>query len=86
MIALPVPTAVRGIVVCGVADQRTYAADDLVLANGWRSTERDGTAVWRWTKGRGVLPVDTADGPLIVEVLVAATTTYRMEAPLRAAA
>lgn len=78
--------AVSGIVVRGRTDHRTYPADHPALTRGWHAPEGEGTAVWRWTNGRGVLPVDTMDGPVIVDVRVCATTTYPQTMPHRAAA
>jgi hypothetical protein len=73
--------AVREVVVRGLTDRREYAADHPALAPGWHAPERLGSSIWRWTNGRGVLPIEaTHQGPFIVEVLVSETTTYLLNA------
>lgn len=48
--------------------------------------ERDQTAIWRWTNGRGLLPVDSTSGPMILDIQIGATTRYRRDIPRREAA
>jgi hypothetical protein len=56
-----------------------FAADHPALAQGWHGMEQANGAMWRWTTGQAALPVGAVDGPVVVEVTVAATTTYLIE-------
>ena len=78
--------AIEKIVVRGAVDHDTYAADNPALLQGWNPPEHEGSALWRWTKGRAALPFDTRDGPRTVDVTVKATTVYAAAVGVRAAA
>ena len=46
--------------------------DHPTLAQGWWSTERDGTALRRWTDGDALVPLPACDGPTMLEVQIGA--------------
>ena len=69
----------RCVVIRGLAGQLAFSADHPALSHGWHAPERAGNALWRWTMGNGALPIAKEDGPLIIEVTVAETTTYLID-------
>jgi hypothetical protein len=71
--------AVTRVVMRGQAARVDFAADHPALAQGWHGMEQANGAMWRWTTGQAALPVGAVDGPVVVEVTVAATTTYLIE-------
>jgi hypothetical protein len=49
------------------------------LARGWHAPERADGTLWRWTSGYAALPVGVVAGPVVVDVMVASSTTYLIE-------
>jgi hypothetical protein len=68
--------AVSQVTLRGRAGRTDFPPDHPAFARGWHAAERADRAIWRWTDGRGELPADFEDGPVIVEVRVASTTSY----------
>jgi hypothetical protein len=59
--------------------------DHPLLSHGWWDAERSGTSLRRWTDGDAMIPLP--GGPILLEVVVAATSTYSLaDAQLRRAA
>jgi hypothetical protein len=50
------------------------------LARGWWAVERDGQVMCRWTNGEAVLPLPAMNGDAMLEVHLAGTMTYIVEA------
>lgn len=73
--------AVRKISVQSQAERQEFGADHPSLADGWHAPEFAADSVWRWTKGYGLLPVEATNAPAILEIVVAATTKYRIASP-----
>jgi antigen 43 len=71
--------AVRSVVLRGLTGRAEFPADHPALSLGWHAPERAGAALWRWTTGNGALPADAVDGPVVVEVTIAETTTYLID-------
>jgi hypothetical protein len=66
--------AVERIIVAGSAGPCEMAADDPSLRDGWWAPERDGSRLWRWTKGNAVLPLPP--GAATVEIRLAGANAY----------
>lgn len=62
----------------------TIPLDHPGLASGWWDIERDGSQAWRWTSGDAIIPLNGA-GPTILEVQLAGTPDYPVEAAPEAA-
>jgi hypothetical protein len=77
--------AVRAIVVRGLSGRAEFSADHPALARGWHKPERADAALWRWTTGKGTLPVGVVKGPAVVEITIGETGTYLIEEPPLAA-
>ncbi len=71
--------AIRRLVVRGRADTADVAADHPALSQGWHAAEHDQDTVWRWTKGRGILPVRTTTTAVVIDIVISETTTYRID-------
>ena len=52
------------------------------LANGWWAVERDGQAISRWTNGEAVLPLPAMSGNVMLEIHLAGSMTYVVDAVL----
>ncbi|MDR3535281.1 MAG: Hint domain-containing protein, partial [Acetobacteraceae bacterium] len=76
--------AVSRIVVRGGTDFADVAIDHPTLRQGWHTVETEGRAMWRWTSGNAVLPIEVRNGPVTVEVHVRQTGTYVVAAAQRA--
>jgi hypothetical protein len=50
------------------------------LAGGWWAVERDGAAICRWTDGEAVLPLPATHGNVMLEIHLAGSMTYVVEA------
>lgn len=64
-------------------------ADHPALTSGWLTAEQRDGRVWRWTNGAAVVPASLLGqhtDPLLLEVHVAGTLTYPLEAPAEPAA
>jgi hypothetical protein len=75
----PLGVAVSRVVLRGPAGRVEFAADHPALAQGWFGPEQAERAVWRWTNGHAALPTGAVSGPVIVEITLAATTTYLID-------
>ena len=50
------------------------------LSRGWHEAERDGGLVWRWTNGDAVVPLSEVTGPAVLEIQLAGTMSYVVDA------
>jgi hypothetical protein len=71
---------VKRIVLRGADEVREVPVDHPDLANGWWAVERDGQALSRWTDGQAVLPLPAMRGDAMLEVHLAGTMTYVVDA------
>ncbi len=76
--------AVRSVTLRDQSGEAVMSADHPALQSGWYAAEQaeDG-ALWRWTAGDAVLPIQ-ANGPCTLEIALSATTTYIESARLAA--
>jgi len=68
--------AIRGITAVNSQGSVNVPADHPALTTGWHAVERQGAAMWRWTNGDAVLPVQTGGEATMLEIQVADTATY----------
>ena len=72
--------AVSRILIRGHADYVELPVDHPALAEGWHAVEAEGRAMWRWTAGNAILPIETcgisSDGPITVELQLRQRGTY----------
>jgi hypothetical protein len=82
--------SIRSIAVKAGANVDVFTADHPALNDGWHTTERLGSAMWRWSNGNAALPVAGNTTPVILEIQVADTAIYAVRdngaADLRVAA
>ena len=79
--------AVQRIVVRSSAGHSEIPADHPGLSRGWHEAERDGGALWRWTNGDAVLPLSGLTGPAVLEIRLAGSMRYVVDAvPIEEAA
>jgi hypothetical protein len=71
--------AVKHISVSGKDDVQEFPAGHPALSKGWNAAEAADGAVWRWTRGRGEIPLTANAGSVIVDVLLSETTTYILD-------
>ena len=71
---------VARIVLRGVDEVREVPVDHPDLVRGWWAIERDGQAMSRWTDGEAVLPLPAMHGNLLLEIHLAGSMTYVVEA------
>jgi hypothetical protein len=71
--------AVRRIVVRDSAGLTELPPDHPGLTRGWYGVERDEATMWRWMNGDAVLPIESTDGPAMVEVQVGITMRHVVE-------
>jgi len=55
-------------------DARSVPLDHPMLTEGWWAVERDGAAMWRWTDGDALLPLE--GGAAVLEVEAAGMARY----------
>jgi hypothetical protein len=72
--------AVRRILVRDSVGLIEIPPDHPGLTLGWHRVERDASTIWRWTNGDAVMPIPSADGPVVVEVHVGVAMQYIVEA------
>ncbi len=75
---LGVPVA--RIVLRGADEVREIPVDHPDLGKGWWAIERDGQLMSRWTDGEAVLPLPAMRGDAMLEIHLAGTMTYVVEA------
>jgi antigen 43 len=71
--------AVRRIVVRDSAGLTELPPDHPGLTRGWYGVERDEATMWRWMDGDAVLPIESTDGPAMVEVQVGIAMRHIVE-------
>jgi Hint domain len=71
--------AVRRIVVRDSTGVTELPPDHPGLTQGWYRVERDHATMWRWMNGDAVLPIQSADGPAMVEVQVGIAMRHIVE-------
>jgi hypothetical protein len=59
--------------------EKSIPLDHPELRDGWWQVERDDTALWRWTDGAALLPLDGAAGLLRIEL--GGAMRYLMDVP-----
>lgn len=68
--------AVSRILLRSGAELAEVPVDHPALRQGWHAVEAEGRAMWRWTDGSAVLPIEAGNGPVTVEVHVRQAGTY----------
>jgi hypothetical protein len=71
--------AIRRIVVRDSTGLTEIPPDHPGLTRGWYLVEHDDATMWRWMNGDAVLPIQSADGPAMVEVHVGIAMKHIME-------
>jgi hypothetical protein len=71
---------VKRIVLRGADELREVPMDHPDLARGWWAVERDGQVMSRWTDGEAVLPLPAMNGIVMLEIYLAGTMTYVVDA------
>jgi hypothetical protein len=71
---------VARLVLRGPDEVREVPVDHPDLVNGWWAVERDGQAISRWTDGKAALSLPSMRGRAMLEVHLAGTMTYVVEA------
>ena len=72
--------SVKRIVLRGVDEVREVPVDHPGLTQGWWAVERDGQMMSRWTDGEAVLPLPAMRGAVTLEIHLAGSMTYTLEA------
>jgi hypothetical protein len=70
------------LVLRGADDLREIPVDHPDLTIGWWAVERDGQIISRWTNGEAVLPLPAMRGDAMLEIHLAGTMTYVVDASL----
>lgn len=80
--------AISRIVLRAGIEEQVIPADHPALTQGWHKAERNAEGLWRWTDGRARIPLQGMRGPVILELHLNGTMTYRLDdyAPQRQAA
>ena len=73
---------VARLVLRGADDLREIPVDHPDLTIGWWAVERDGQIISRWTNGEAVLPLPAMRGDAMLEIHLAGTMTYVVDASL----
>ena len=73
---------VKRLVLRGPDEVREVPVDHPELVNGWWAVERDGQVFSRWTDGKAALPLPPMRGLAMLEVHLAGTMTYVVDAAL----
>ena len=71
---------VKRIVLRGAEELREVPVDHPDLTQGWWAVERDGQMMSRWTDGEAVLPLPAMRGPVMLEIHLAGSMTYVVDA------
>jgi hypothetical protein len=71
---------VKRIVLRGADELREVPVDHPDLTRGWWAVERDGQIMSRWTDGEAVLPLPAVSGHLILEIHLAGSMIYAVDA------
>jgi hypothetical protein len=71
---------VKRIVLRGADDLREIPVDHPDLTRGWWAVERDGQIMSRWTDGEAVLPLPAMQGTVMLEIHLAGSMTYAVDA------
>jgi collagen type I/II/III/V/XI/XXIV/XXVII alpha len=71
---------VKRIVLRGADETREVPVDHPDLTRGWWAVERDGQVMSRWTDGEAVLPLPAMRGNVMLEIHLAGTMTYVLDA------
>jgi Hint domain len=71
---------VKRIVLRGADDVREVPVDHPALTRGWWAVERDGQMISRWTDGEAVLPLPAMSGIVMLEIHLAGSMIYVVEA------
>jgi hypothetical protein len=71
---------VKRIVLRGADETREVPVDHPDLTRGWWAVERDGQVMSRWTDGDAVLPLPAMNGIVMLEIYLAGTMTYVVDA------
>jgi hypothetical protein len=71
---------VKRIVLRSTDETREVPLDHPDLTRGWWAVERDGQIMSRWTDGEAVLPLPAMRGPVMLEIHLAGTMTYAVNA------
>jgi hypothetical protein len=73
---------VKRIVLRGMDETREVPVDHPDLTGGWWAVERDGQVMSRWTDGEAVLPLPVMSGAVMLEIHLAGSMTYVVDAAL----
>ena len=76
---------VKRIVLRGADEMREVPVDHPDLTRGWWAVERDGQMMSRWTDGEAVLPLPAMRGHVMLEIHLAGSMTYAVDAAPEAA-
>ena len=76
---------VKRIVLRGADETREVPVDHPDLTRGWWAVERDGQIMSRWTDGEAVLPLPAMSGHVMLEIHLAGSMTYAVDAAPEAA-
>ena len=76
---------VKRIVLRGADETREVPVDHPDLTRGWWAVERDGQMMSRWTDGEAVLPLPAMRGHVMLEIHLAGSMTYAVDAAPEAA-
>lgn len=68
--------AVSRVVIRSGDDYADIAVDHPALRQGWHAVESEGRAMWRWTDGNAILPIEASTRPVTIEVHVRQSGTY----------
>ena len=71
---------VKRIVLRGADEMREIPMDHPDLTRGWWAVERDGQIMSRWTDGEAVLPLPAMRGPAVLEIHLAGSMIYAVDA------
>ena len=71
---------VKRIVLRGADEVREIPVDHPDLSRGWWAVERDGQMMSRWTDGEAVLPLPAMRGAAMLEIHLAGSMTYAVDA------
>jgi hypothetical protein len=71
---------VKRIVLRGADELREIPVDHPDLSRGWWAVERDGQIMSRWTDGEAVLPLPAMRGHVMLEIHLAGSMTYAVDA------
>ena len=76
---------VKRIVLRGMDELREIPMDHPGLTTGWWDIEQDGQIMSRWTDGEAVVPLPAMSGHVMLELYLAGSMTYAVNAAPEAA-